>query len=654
MKKVVVRGPALSQSGYGEHTRFILRSLREYPDTFDVYLVNVNWGQTGWIWEETEEREWIDSILSKTIEFGQQQGQFDVSVQVQIPNEWEQLAPINIGVTAGVETTKISPQWVEGCLKMDKIITISEHAKYALERTEYEAQNTQTGQNFMAKTTCPIEIVGYPVKTIEPANIELDLKHDFNFVTVGTWIIRKNLENTVKWFVEQFFDEPVGLIVKTSIMKNCIQDRYGCQSRLNELLKEYEGRKCEVTLLHGDMSEPEMTALYQHPKVKALVSLSHGEGFGLPLFEAAYNALPVIAPNWSGHTDFLYMPLKDKKGKTKKTAMFSPVSYELKPVQPEAVWDGVIQKDSMWCYPKEWDAKKNMKALLKDYGGAKSKAKKLQKYLQKNLSEDVRFKAIAEIVSGEELVTFDKNEIPKISLITSVYNGDEFIRPFLEDITQQSIFKDKCELVLVNANSPGNEEEVINEYVEKYPNNIVYRKLEEDPGIYGTWNIGVEMATGEFLTNANLDDRKAVNSLERHAKELCMNADIDLVYADLWITNSPNETFENNSSNGRKYNFPPFSLENLKMVNMPHSNPMWRRRVHEKHGFFDAKYRSAGDWELWLRSASQGSKFKKIEDVLGLYYFNPKGISTNPENFGWKREEEKEIYEKYQDIKIED
>ena len=114
---------------------------------------------------------------------------------------------------------------------------------------------------------------------------------------------------------------------------------------------------------------------------------------------------------------------------------------------------------------------------------------------------------------------------------------------------------------MINANSPGNEEEVIQEYLEKYPNNIVYKRLEEDPGIYGVWNIGVEMSSGEYLTNANLDDRKAINSLERHARELYTSSDVDLVYADMAITDKPNETFENNSSNLRNHRFTSFTLQ---------------------------------------------------------------------------------------------
>ena len=247
-----------------------------------------------------------------------------------------------------------------------------------------------------------------------------------------------------------------------------------------------------------------------------------------------------------------------------------------------------MQADSQWCFPIEWSFKKALGMVVKNYGPPKSKANKLQKWLAQNFSEEIQYKKMIEAISPgtQELIPISSEDLPKISIITSVYNGDDFIRPFLEDITSQSIFKDKCELVLVNANSPGNEEPIIQEYLEKYPNNIVYKKLKEDPGIYGTWNIALEMASGEYITNANLDDRKAENSLEKHAKTLYSNPDVGLVYADSYITDSPNETFENNSSGGKSYNFEQFSKEAMLRGNQPHNNPMWRKELHQKHGFF--------------------------------------------------------------------
>ena len=173
MKKNLVRGPALSQSGYGEHTRFLLRSLRSQEEHFDIYLMNINWGSTSWIWKDDEERIWIDSLLAKTISYVQTGGQFDISAQVTIPGEWEKIAPVNIGVTAGIETTKIAPQWVEKSLLMDKIIVVSNHSKYGFENTEYEAVVNNTGQKFMARTTCPVEVIGFPVKDTTSKKLNL-------------------------------------------------------------------------------------------------------------------------------------------------------------------------------------------------------------------------------------------------------------------------------------------------------------------------------------------------------------------------------------------------------------------------------------------------------------------------------------------------
>ena len=653
-KKVLVRGPALTRSGYGEHARFVLRALRNYEDHFDVYLLPVPWGQCGWIYTDDEERRWLDKIITKTAHYQQQQQghpQYDLSIQVTIPNEWQRLAPINIGITAGIETNKVAPVWLEKANMMDKVITISNHSKNVFLETVYDAVHKETGQKLQLRCNKPIEVVHYPVKEFENVNLNLKLETDFNFLTVSQLGPRKNLENTIRWFVEEFIDQNVGLVVKTFMKGNSILDRAHVGGVVANLLKNYEGRKCKIYLLHGDMTDQEMHSLYKHPKIKAFISLAHGEGFGLPHFEAAYSGLPVIAPEWSGYLDFLCAPKKDKKTKKEKIKPhFACVDYDIQPVQKDAHWEGVIQPDSMWCYPQQGSYKMKLREVYKDHGRFKSLAKKLQKWILEEFNGQKQLKLMVESILGEKVIKIPTEDLPKISIITSVYDGDEFIRPFLEDVTNQTIFKDKCELILINADSPGNEDEVINEYLEKYPDNIIYKKLDKDPGIYGTWNYALEFATGEYITNANLDDRKAVNSLEIHAKNLFTDKDVDLVYADSFITNQPNETYENNTSEGRRYNFENFSKEAMLRGNQPHNNPMWRKSLHDKNGFFDSKYRSAGDWEFFLRCTYAGSQFKKIEQPLGLYYFNPKGISTNFENFSWKQEEEQEIYKKYKSL----
>ena len=413
-KKILVNGPALSQSGYGEHTRFLLRSLKTREDIFDIYLNNLNWGKTNWLFADDDERRWIDFLLQKTIFHAQQKGTFDIAAQVTIPNEWKAMAPINIGITAGIETTKVSPQWIEKSWGVDKIITISEHSKQVYEHTSYQATNNQTGEQFVAQCSTPIDIVHYPAKVLDAAELNIDFEQEFNFLTVAQWGPRKNLENTIKWFLDEFKDKDVGLIVKTNFAKNCLLDYRLTFNRLRNLIGEDEERKCKVHLLHGYMSDEEINSLYQHPKVKCLLSATHGEGFGLPIFEAAYNGLPIIAPSWSGHVDFLYMPKKGKDGKIKNKAMFSKVDYNLAPVPPEVVWDGVLQADSMWCDAKEVSFKLKMKDMIDNWERHSKRAKDLQKYVLENFNQEKQYKtfvdSILELVEApadEELLEFE-------------------------------------------------------------------------------------------------------------------------------------------------------------------------------------------------------------------------------------------------------
>ena len=645
-KKILVRGPVLSRSGYGEQARFALRCLRSREDLFDIYILNIPWGNTGHIADDGDERKWIEARKVETAMYIEQGGTFDQSLQITVPNEFEKIAPVNIGYTAGIETTKVAPKWLETTNNtIDRLIVVSNHSKEVFENTQYDGQLADGTPVPGYGLTVPVTAVGYPVRPCEATEVEIDFQTDKNFLLVSQWGPRKNVDNTIRWFVEEFMDdETVGLVIKTNTITDSFMDRDHTTARLATILGAYPDRKCKVYLVHGELTPEHLTWLYQHPTMKALINIGHGEGWGLPLFEAAYNGLPLVTLTWSGQRDFITKP--NKKGKA--VPLVIRVDYDLKNVQKEAVWEGIIQADSLWAFPKENSFKRALREALTKEKHYKQQAQVLQKHIVATWTAEKQYADFVECVYGEKVKQVSTSELPKISLITSVYDGDEYIRPFLEDITRQTIFQEKCELILINANSPGNEDEVINEYLEKYPDNIVYHKLEEDPGIYGVWNMGVEMATGEFLTNANLDDRKAPHALEAHARALYADPSVDLVYGDMLITDKGNETWENNTSNGRAYNMPEFSVESLKMVNMPHAAPMWRKSVHEKHGLFNEKYRSAGDWEMWLRAAHGGSVFKKLQVApVGLYYFNPGGISTNPDNFSWKRKEEEEIYETY-------
>ena len=382
-KKIFVRGPVLSQSGYGEQSRFALRALRSREDLFDIYVQPIAWGKTGWIWEDNEFRQWMDERITQTqILLQQKQLQPDISLQVTIPNEFEKICPVNIGYTAGIETNKCSPQWLPKCNDMDKVLVVSNHAKVSLVDTVAQATNNQTGETFPYKCETPVEVVWENTPRQEPEEIPgLSLDFDNNFLLVSQLGPRKNFENSVCWFVEEFVDQEVGLVIKTNFKGNSIMDFAQVENHLKSLLGRYENRKCKVYLLHGDLTPGQMTSLYSNSKISALINISHGEGFGLPIYEAAREGLPIVACGWSGQMDILH------HGKD----CFNSVDFTLRPVQQQAHWKGVIEPDSMWAFADQGSYKMTLRKTLKNLDKAKEQAKELQGLVNDKFSDEKLF-----------------------------------------------------------------------------------------------------------------------------------------------------------------------------------------------------------------------------------------------------------------------
>lgn len=220
---------------------------------------------------------------------------------------------------------------------------------------------------------------------------------------------------------------------------------------------------------------------------------------------------------------------------------------------------------------------------------------------------------------------------PLVSIITSLYRGSSFLEFFLENITAQTIFKDDCELVIVNVAPSEGETELIEQYQKKFEN-IQLITVEERIGIYQAWNLAIDRSSGEFITNANVDDLRRQDSLELQAKALIEQPDVSVVYSDVFYTFFPNLPFELSAKCGLKTNLPAVNKFNLLRCNSPHNAPMWRRSLHEKVGSFDASFQSVGDHDFWIRACLEGAKFHKIEDTLISYFFNPQGMSTRKDS----------------------
>jgi len=318
----LVTAPVATRSGYGAHSRDIVRSLIKL-DKYDIKVWSVRWGNTpmnALDRDDPNDKMIIDRLLPSP----ELSAQPEIHIHVVIPVEFQPLAKYNIGITAGLETTACPPQWIQGMNKMDLNIVPATFVKDVLNKVQYDIQDDKTGQvQGVLKNEKPLEVLfeGADTNIYKQTNEFTQefvdemgkIDEEFCFLYVGHWLQgrigqdRKDTGMMVKVFCETFknMKKQPALIMKTSSASFSVIDRENMLNKINEIKSQVNGKCPNVYLIHGDFTDEEMNGLYNHPKVKAHVSFTHGEGFGRPLLEASLSGKPVIAPNWSGHVDFL-------------------------------------------------------------------------------------------------------------------------------------------------------------------------------------------------------------------------------------------------------------------------------------------------------------------------------------------------------------
>lgn len=318
--------------------------LLQRPD-IDVKFIPVTWGDVPWIVDVNAYGGLIGTIVKRIVP---PTFKADVSLQLKLPNEWvTELAPVNIGITAGVETDRCNPTWINHCNKMDAIIVPSKHARLSL---------TNGGT-----VTKPIHVVPEAYCSaiaVSRTSSAPEFKTPFNFLVFGQLTgnnpnnDRKNTFYTIKWMCEALKNDPgAGIVIKTNAGRNSRIDRHNTSGIIRTLVGEVrKGPNPHVYLIHGDMSDKEVAELYRHQQVKALVSLTRGEGFGLPIMEAAASGLPIIATGWSGYMDFL----------GNASHQFINVSYQLGDIHPSRIDNAIFVKGARWANPIEEDFKRKL------------------------------------------------------------------------------------------------------------------------------------------------------------------------------------------------------------------------------------------------------------------------------------------------------
>ena len=359
---MLICAPFSSRSGYGDHARDLFYAFNR-SSKYDIKLMDVPWGtcpRNALDYNSEKDKQIIDCILPMPPQLDRQP---DIYVDIRIPNEFETYGKFNIGITAGIETTAVSNKWIEGCNKMDLIIVPSKHSKDGFISSIYDkVQNMPDGSQQKVgehKLEKPIEVLfeGVDEGVFKPLDIDkmsnsFLLKMDkmisekFAFLFVGQWTKggygedRKDISKMIKVFYESFSNKKKqpALILKTNGAGFSILEKEETLNKIKNIKNEFpnDWKLPNIYLLHGDMSRNELNDLYNHPKVKAMVSFTHGEGFGRPLLEATMTGLPVIASGWSGQLDFL----------DGEKSLLLPGN--LKQIPESVVWKDILIPESSW------------------------------------------------------------------------------------------------------------------------------------------------------------------------------------------------------------------------------------------------------------------------------------------------------------------
>lgn len=422
MKPVfVISCPIDTYSGYGARSRDIVKAIIK-TDKYDVKILPQRWGATPWGFIEDHKDEWgfLQPYISPEPKLTQKP---EIWAQITIPNEFQPVGKYNIGITAGIETTAVKGEWIEGCNRMNLVITSSEFAKKTFESMQYEVKSQQGQLQGTLKLITPIEVIFEGANTdlykvIEQnqiKNINLDsIKESFAYLFVGHWTQgdfsedRKNVSLLVKAFYEVFKNKKnkPALILKTSGAGSSYMDRDTILNKINQIKKSVNSKDLpNIYLLHGDFSDSDVNELYNHSKVKAMVSLTKGEGFGRPLLEFSLVKKPIIASGWSAHTEFL------------DPNFTVALKGELKPVGPSAVNDWII-KESQWFNVDYAQVGYYLKDMFENYKKYTDGAKR-QAFKSKNeFNWDKMFEKVDQVLT-ERIPEFPKEvklELPKLEL----------------------------------------------------------------------------------------------------------------------------------------------------------------------------------------------------------------------------------------------
>ena len=390
-KTCIVSCPISTRSGYGARSRDFVRALISVRPDWDIQILSQRWGNCPMDALKVGDD---DDLLNRILIPTGKESKPNVWVQITVPNEFQAVGDYNIGVTAGVETTVMPSDCLEGINRMDKVLVSSTFTKQCVENTVFDKKDEKSGK-VLGQLKCekPIEVLfeGIDLTTYDnksPIEARVDdtlstIKESFCFLFVGHWLKgdfeqdRKNVSGMIWTFLQAFKDKknPPALILKTSAGGTSLPDRDRIRKIIKDIKSRLKGKVPNIYLLHSDLTDKEMNSLYNHPKVKAHVSFTRGEGFGRPLLEATISGKPMVVSAWSGHMDFL------------NPDYVSCITGKMENVHKSAA-DKFLLKDSQWFTIDYSIAGGTMKDIFKNYKPYLERARKHRQHTKDRFTFD--------------------------------------------------------------------------------------------------------------------------------------------------------------------------------------------------------------------------------------------------------------------------
>ena len=415
----VISCPIDTYSGYGARSRDIVKALINL-DKYDVKVMPQRWGNTTWGFIDDHE-EW-HFLKPHLMGVGEKlTAKPDIWSQISVPNEFQSIGEYNIGITAGIETNTCAPQWVEGMNRMNMNLVSSNHSKEVFQNSRFEGTDKQTGAKSVIGLTSPVEVLfeGVNLDTYfpddKPCTVDFNIKESFAYLFVGHWLPgsmgedRKNVSLLIKAFFETFKNKKSkpALILKTSVHTPSYKDRDEILKRIIEIRNTVNSKNLpNIYLLHGNFTDEQINSIYNHSKVKAMVSLTRGEGFGRPLLEFSLTGKPIITTNWSGHIDFLNPEFTTLLG------------GQLTPIDKSAQVKDMLIEGSKWFSPNHGEIGSKFKDVFENYKNYTDGGKRQAYYSKTNFSFEKMQELLGELLETNvpEISKQVQLELPKLQL----------------------------------------------------------------------------------------------------------------------------------------------------------------------------------------------------------------------------------------------